>query len=163
MKHKRNWIVVVLVVSAGLAVFGYRKWKEREEFLEVVRASAVSMQKRTLEQALGPQLNFIPEHRQTVLLAILASAKAEVLEEVPVNETEKMVRFRLSVLSEAGARDLADRFLKSHNEKKILGADEIAEVIQNQVDKSIPRQIVVGELRMAKNEHHWILSSAPTP
>lgn len=155
-------IVAILLVSGVLAILGYLKWKDQKEFLEAVRASAASLQKRNIEQMLEPQLSFAPELQQIALTAILDSADAEVLEKIPVSQNEILVRYRLSVLSEVGARELAGHFLKSYEAKKLMGPGEFEDVIKDQVDKSIPRQVLVGEIQLSKSDGRWLTSSEAT-
>lgn len=155
MKYKNIVTISLLVVASVVGVFGYLRWKDQKEFLELIRASASSTQKRNIERMLAPQLSFAPELQERVVLGVLESAQAEVLEKIPAGENQVLVRYRLSLLSEAGARELAARFLKSVEEKKVMGTDEIAQIIKGEIDKSIPRQVFVGEMRVSKNEGRW--------
>lgn len=161
MKYKQKIIFSLFAVIGGLGCFGYLKWKNHKEFLELVRTSVVSKQHRYVSEMLTPYLGFRPELRQIAVVAILDSAKIEGLEKIPLGEKEMLVRYRLSILSEAGVRDLSGRFLSSFHAKKFIGADEGVTIIATQVDKAIPRQHIAGELHLSRSEGHWEILPVP--
>lgn len=157
-KYKRIILISFFLFAAGLGILEYRNWRHRKEILELIQTSVASKQQRYISDLLNPYLGFQPELRQNAAVAIMETVKIESYEHTPIVDNQMRVRYQMSIVSADGARDLSDKILRMNQDKKFLSLNEVKILITDQIDKALPRQLVIGELQLTKVNGVWKLS-----